>query len=531
MSNAKEKVQGAKTSAELQFHFIDRDDQRVSLALDVILPEQGGITENEILQAGVDLRSLVAMNLLFTGSRYIPGSHYNFTGPLNIHDGLRAAKYVCLEQLKNLEMDNLANRLTTAGGFEEEMSDGFQDYLEKKEHLAQLVSGNREININTTWNLGDNMIVLWAGVIEELARFATEIQDPDRLARLQKIAAIYLIGRREQTLSAKYSIYGSLKCMILSISDILLSVHHPHVYLLLNERVTDATAIDPSYRYNIQFLTDIASCALTAMDFPLSQELVVSNRQIRVLGSVKPLSSHLGEMLSNSSFIEQVEKLGKKNGIKGEEPQDILEKLLALEGSEEDREIQGLRMRIVQIIDANKDKFRCRVQVADPRTFDRLVKRVIKRVLTFSFLRWFIVHLTREKPPRHFETLYTHLYKTDFGGSPEDYGGEPFGMDSLPLYKLIGKKASRLVLKHLKHLPIGRVGYAGVHALVPILVPVQDGIRGTSFEVQFQIWHPVLAEMYYIASLLLRKNGNLEKAGLTSTILADTSQAVTQIEF
>jgi len=463
-----------------QFVFISPLSEQVDSFFEVINGQLSQETRDALGSREIEFRQLLAVNNLFSSG----------------HDSFAGAKVELLRRMKEQDPGSESD-LSKEWGIPEDV---IVQYAHERELIEGIITTERsreEISTDTVRVLGRNSLPLEAYTISKIAEGASGTK-PDLvvLQRLARVLKVYTIGKTDIWSGNDYSLHSTLYAMEACLKDLAFYLEMPHVYVFSNNVATRTTGIDPTERYNVQYLTDLARHILVTNDM-LDRES--GSERVQVIGSVAPVKSVMTELLEDEVVKRKLVELLSTDDLRN------LEAIL-LSGVSPDHTVEAVIKRGF----TKYDKLRCRILVADTEMFDQVVSRVERARKRRLFGRK-ILEMLRIKPldsPQITDQLQGYMRLTLYADRAPERRKEPISSDP-----------HRRVLDHMANIPEGALGYAAVHVRMPVVVDTNRGKSLPLFETQVRLGGKSLDVMYAAAEAVYDVDGDFSKAGLSPRLI------------
>src|SRR3989344_5283747 len=411
----------------------------------------------------------------------------------NGHDSFAGAKIEFLRRIKGDDPDR-ALHLGREWSIPEVDSDRYEA---GRIHVETMVNSADEITTDTVKLLGNNSLLLEAYTIGHIGDIISGGEvDIVVLERLGKVLKVFTIGKTDLASGNKYLLHSSLYAMEAYLKDMIFQQESPRVYALANEVAARTTGIDPSERYNVQSLTDLAEHILISNGMFDKGEL---GKGIQVVGSVAPVKSIISELTQDEIVAHQLEELTGARSLS--ELEDVLKA-----GQSPDVAIEAIIERAFK----KYDKLRCRVLVGRPEIFDRVVSRIEAKRKSLLRRRQLLQRFGVTSPDNAelLEELKGYVRLTRYDGKSVERRKEP-----------ISSEPHKTILDHMRRIPNGNLGYAAAHIRVPVVVDTNKGKRLPIFEIQVRLGGRNLDVMYAAAEAVYDDDGDFIAAGITPPVV------------
>lgn len=336
--------------------------------------------------------------------------------------------------------------------------------------------------------------------------------DPERIRRLRRFGDLIYVTTTDDWANP-ISDHALTNAMSACLGDLVFWERYPRLSSLLSNTIARVSNFEPNMAYNTELQSKLLRDELIKAKI-ISQDDIKQQR-LRVIGNQKPITSAISDDLNDRSFLSDLsEKLGLKPQIGLDGQPDLLDVLDSLEtvlapGGSPEKLVIAEKLLLSRF--QGYDQRRGRIQVADPQTFDRVVKKIHEQVITYRLAEWF-VDGTRRLIGRPRSVKYFNL--RDYFRLSR-YDGVTSDRKQVVYSVYAGDIPSEIVLDHYSQTDDREIRYAAYHARKPN----HRTPRHLNFELQVTLGTDGIQKMNQAAQVVLTNAGNFQRPGLTDDFI------------
>ena len=412
-------------------------------------------------------------------------------------------------------------------------------------HIDSIIYGQAEIEkliekdsitINDLAAMPPQTLALQGYIVQELSDIAQGVKaaDPSRLDRLAHITDLYFANANDEWASDGRSLNGVFNAMAGALKDVAFWTKHPETYAFMSEITQAVSGIAPAERYHYEHLTALVTSALLKHKIVKRSEF--AHNKLRVIGSVKPIASATLKVdMAVNTIISDIFLAAKAMGLaapdaRPQTPDQTLSMLdLILQNAQSIPPDSHIMNRLIEQLYEQRavgyDQQRCRIQVADKKTFNSLVKRMHSRLEAMKWGARVGQLFTPGPNPYNLEDyMRTSVYD---GENPP-----------IREKNAIPKRPADFITHFLHTMAPNHVGYAAYHHWGPFYIPTVSGrTHAVNFETQITLGggpierdetRGAMEQMWKMAGMAYYHDGNYTAAGITPEYIGAVNKRAKQ---